>query len=103
LSGYVDASLSQAVDNGVAQLIRLDVVGNQSSAAVGKLRLAAQQFNRAGARVFESPEMAEARRAELERFLDDWQPAQHREVQQLLEGFAQSLRSRPPAGEPAPA
>lgn len=48
-------------------------------------------------------EMAEARRAELERFLDDWQPTQHREVQQLLERFAQSLRSRPPAGEPAPA
>jgi DNA-binding MarR family transcriptional regulator len=48
-------------------------------------------------------EMAEARRAELERFLDDWQPAQHREVQQLLERFAQSLRALPPAGEPAPA
>ena len=45
----------------------------------------------------------DARREELERFLEGWQPEQHPEVLQLLDRFARSLRAKPPAGEPVPA
>ena len=45
----------------------------------------------------------DARRSELERFLEGWQPDQHPEVLQLLDRFARSLRAKPPAGEPVPA
>jgi DNA-binding MarR family transcriptional regulator len=47
--------------------------------------------------------MADARKEALERFLAEWQPEQHAEVRQLLERFARSLRSTPPAGDPVPA
>jgi EmrB/QacA subfamily drug resistance transporter len=42
------------------------------------------------------------RRRQLEQFLEGWQPDQQPEVLQLLERFTQSLRSKPPAGEPVP-
>ena len=45
----------------------------------------------------------DARRRELEQFLEGWQPDQHPEVLQLLDRFARSLRRNPPAGEPVPA
>ncbi len=48
-------------------------------------------------------EMADARQEALQRFLEDWQPAQHAEVLQLLERFTRSLRATPPAGDPLPA
>jgi DNA-binding MarR family transcriptional regulator len=44
----------------------------------------------------------DARRRQLEQFLEGWQPEQQPEVLQLLERFTQSLRSKPPAGEPVP-
>jgi DNA-binding MarR family transcriptional regulator len=44
----------------------------------------------------------DARRQQLEHFLEGWQPDQHPEVRQLLDRFTQSLRSKPPAGEPVP-
>jgi DNA-binding MarR family transcriptional regulator len=44
----------------------------------------------------------DARRRQLEEFLEGWQPEQQPEVLQLLERFTQSLRSKPPAGEPVP-
>ena len=47
--------------------------------------------------------MADARKEALEQFLAEWQPEQHAEVRLLLERFARSLRSTPPAGDPVPA
>jgi hypothetical protein len=47
--------------------------------------------------------MADARKKALEQVLAEWQPEQHAEVRQLLERFARSLRSTPPAGDPVPA
>ena len=44
----------------------------------------------------------DARRRQLEHFLEGWQPDQQPEVLQLLERFTRSLRSKPPAGEPVP-
>jgi hypothetical protein len=41
-------------------------------------------------------QMTDARSAEISSILDEWQPAQHAEVRQLIDRFARSLSAAPP-------